>query len=226
MVDEFQQIGNMEGKTYDTVQEPEFEQRKQSLEDADCSSEEFNTCGLEPLSLKEGFDHDLPTCQSHDKVLEAANPHEILQILQSHQAGRDTFHYAYDLEKALPPLPPQLPDHQSRVVDIHELQHDQEHRVRSEEDLKRKNNSYHDKYPIQNHSSLSDRTTTTSCQSFWKVLFQGILFLYGDNRMDSDLNRGFNSTSTSYPHGLRLFLILLSGALPYVVVSCLWNLTH
>lgn len=227
------------GKTHDTVQEPEFEQRKQSLEDTSRSSEKFGTCELEQLLVEEGSGHDLPTCKGHNKVLEATNSHEILQALhskkmavrlfplvpkptfQSYQPRRDSFQHAYDPEKALPPLPPQLPNHESRAVEIHDLQHDQEYRVGSEEGLKRNTRSYHDKTPTQSHSSLSERTATTSRESFWGALLERILFLYGDSGMGSDLNRGFNNTPTSYPHGLRLFLTLLSGALPYVVVSCL-----
>lgn len=57
--------------------------------------------------------------------------------------------------------------------------------------------------------------------TFWKAiisLFRRILSQYGERHEDSAPAQITNGLIESYPHGMRLFLILLSGALPYVVV--------
>jgi hypothetical protein len=58
--------------------------------------------------------------------------------------------------------------------------------------------------------------------AFWEAIlsvFRQILSQYGESHVDSAPAQNTNDLIESYPRGMRLFLILLSGALPYVVVS-------
>jgi hypothetical protein len=60
--------------------------------------------------------------------------------------------------------------------------------------------------------------------TFWGTilsLFRQILSQYGEIHVDNAPAQNTNDPIESYPRGIRLFLILLSGALPYVVVSIL-----
>jgi hypothetical protein len=50
-------------------------------------------------------------------------------------------------------------------------------------------------------------------------VFRQILSQYGETHVESAPAQNTNDLIESYPRGMRLFLILLSGALPYVVVS-------
>jgi hypothetical protein len=55
-------------------------------------------------------------------------------------------------------------------------------------------------------------------------LFRKVLSQYGESQVDSVPAEKSDDIITTYPRGMRLFLILLSGALPYVVVSILPDL--
>jgi hypothetical protein len=62
-------------------------------------------------------------------------------------------------------------------------------------------------------------------------LFRKVLSQYGESQVDSVPAEKPDDVIATYPRGMRLFLILLSGALPYVVVSilpdlCLFPSTH
>jgi hypothetical protein len=50
-------------------------------------------------------------------------------------------------------------------------------------------------------------------------LFRKVLSQYGESQVDSVQEEKTDDIIASYPRGMRLFLILLSGTLPYVVVS-------
>jgi hypothetical protein len=55
-------------------------------------------------------------------------------------------------------------------------------------------------------------------------LFRAVRIQYGENQVHSVSTETTDDIIASYPRGMKLFLILLSGALPYVVVSILPDL--
>jgi hypothetical protein len=84
---------------------------------------------------------------------------------------------------------------------------------------------------IQSYSKESQSTvqfiSEAKMKTFWWAIisfFRQILSQYGGSHVDSAPAQSTNDLIESYPRGMRLFLILLSGALPYVVASILPDL--
>ena len=242
MADEYGQVRYQEWETYHIAPDSERgKQENQSPEEKCCRNEEMPNCELAPTPSDQGPGHDPQENEAHYDWVPAVTNYSYKFVqsnngpvrafplvpkpaMERHQQRQNASRCADDPEKDLPPLPLDLPNHESRSVESFCPRLDEEHKIESENDMSRHTEHNQDDASIQDHSTFSILTTAEGSDPFQRrfmFLFQKLRYLYGDNMVDDVLDQELNEPTRSYPHGLTLFLVLLSGALPYVVVGSL-----
>lgn len=169
----------------------------------------------------------------HGMVLEIDNPEEILEeALRFFPLGgrpacqgpepQITLRNKGDFQKAVPIAPQQLSSQNWRSQESFGPI-SQESRSRPEVDLERKCDLNQHLSSTQNRSGFHTIIVAQRPELFKELLspFKMFLAIYGNDRIDSGPVQTINDTTVSYPRGFTFFLLLLSGALPYVVVSFL-----
>jgi hypothetical protein len=169
----------------------------------------------------------------HSVVLNIDNPEEILEeALRFFPVGgrpafqgperQITLRHKADFQKALPPVPQQLSGQRWRSQETFGPP-SQEYGSRPGVNPEQKFGLNQRLSSAQNESGFHTMTVAQRPDLFKKLLspFKMFLAIYGNDRIDGEPIQTINDTTVSYPHGFTFFLVLLSGALPYVVVSFL-----